>query len=553
MTKSTSPMLPSSSGPVRGSRWLMPSVIIIAVVVLVGILYLIGLKRLHAMAWDIGWHEGGRFANPAISVYRSPIRVRAYTGPVQAPSWTGVPWQTCIPIIYYKNEAQAIPPLRSPTPGRLGRYSPQGHGPGMDNSKGGPTDATPVRQTVFVSGNQKVLLPQVLIAAGQKGPAAVTFQCQSIPEVQTIYENVGLAVDGCTSGKKADFWSRMLHMPLQHRVATWQGMVSVTLGGTVPDAQFGVEYAQSLCPTYQWSVLRRPKGGSDRPKRDGALSDYPRRDHRSAQYCQRAGPPTLNFCVSSGPDLMVVPGYPPGTQTPADSKDHADPLLRLKMVIPPGSPEELLAQARKLIRRGAAHGELEMFLAGPYGGVRGGTDFQEAAALLRAAASAAHRGPNGRVPAHIAARIQADRCWFRILRVGDYTGSLRTLERLALRSPDDPQILLMIATLEASRQYAWQTEEVRKHGPDYGAALRAIAAATRVSPSYAAAWWVAGQLHALAGNRAAVIGDDRRFVALASHIDMFPYLYDYKLMAQRVAATRNFLGVVDRGSSGPAR
>lgn len=527
MTSSPSPMVSDPQVPARRSRCLRASITVIVVVALIGVIWLVGVKRLHALVWDMGWHEGGRFANPAISAYRLPTRVRAYAGPAQQPSWTGVPWLTCAPVIYYQNEAQILPPLRSGTGANLRGLSRQPHGSGTATRKNGHTPTAPTMHTAYVSGNQLDILPLIFIGGGQR---AVTLQSQSVSPPQTIYENVGLTVGGRTSGNKANFWSGMLHTPLLHRVAMRLGPTTVTWSTTTPDAKFGVEYAQSIRPIYQWSVIQRHNG-------------------LPAQYCKRRGPPTLNFCVGTGYDLMVLNGVPPGTKIRADSRDHAAPSLRLHMSIRPGSPRLLLAQACALIRKGAARGELAMFLAGPYGGVRGGTDFQEAAALLRAAARGTKRGIHGGVPVHMAARIQADRCWFRVLRVGDYTGALRTLRRQSAEAPDDPQILLMIATLEASREYVWQSEKIRKHGPDYAAELQVIAKTTRVAPSYAAAWWVEGQLNALAGNRSAVISDDRRFLALASHIDMFPYLYDYRLMAQRVAATRKWLGVVDRGGS----
>lgn len=246
MTRSPLPMVPDPQVPARRFRWVRPTITLMVVVALLGALWWIGAKRLHAVAWNMGWREGGRFANPAISAYRSTTRIRAYVGPAQLPSWKGVPWQTCEPIIYYQNQAQILPPLRTAMGADLQGLRRQPHDSATANRKKGQTHAAPTMSTDYVIGNQFDILPVVFIGGGQQGSKAVTFQTQFVSPPRTIYENVGLTVGGRTSGRTAHALSRMLHMPLQHRIAMRLGGMAFTESVTMPVARFGVEYAQAL-------------------------------------------------------------------------------------------------------------------------------------------------------------------------------------------------------------------------------------------------------------------------------------------------------------------
>ena len=485
----------------------------------------IGIHRLRVMAWDAGIHLGGPWANPKISIFTSNTRIRAYPGPAMAvQSFKGLQGVVTVHSkIIYQNTPGLLPVVGSPQLKASAVPKPARLGTG---DIGAAPSRAPSLGDMYLHGPW-TLLPALVV--GIQHPSRLTIQIQSTSRNVQVHVEVGLTVDGKSSGPNAEKWSKILHSPLPHPQAETIGYVTITATQSVSPCIFGVEYAPRLSADYIWHLA-------------------PIRRAAKVWSSRRVCPPYVNF--ADGETIpsacFVYPDANAGANL-ASPASLIDPVLRLHVSIPKIGPTALYSQAISLIRQGAREGELATFLAGPYGGLLGGAKFQRAAAYLRAADEEISQRQTAGLAQDAAMRIRAARLWLNIFRTGVLRGQRKAFAALAAATPQDPRILTMLATVQLSRAYNYKMKT------GYSRALATVAEALKHNPNYADAWWLKGQIEAFMGHKKKVIADDRKFLANSASIDPFVYLDDTTLIRNRIAATKRFLAAVANGGEHPNR
>ncbi|MGC8561066.1 MAG: hypothetical protein ACP5O1_10345 [Phycisphaerae bacterium] len=423
--------------------------------------------------------------------------------------------------IIYENTPGFLPVAGSPQ--LRGPAVPKPAGPGTGHIGAAPTRA-PSLDDIDVHGPW-TLVPALVV--GLQYPSRLTIQIQSTTRNVQIPVEVGLTVDGKSSGPNAEKWSKILHRPLLHRQVETINYVTITTTQNLSPCIFGVEYAPRLSAGYIWQLARIRR----------AAKVWPSRRVCPPQVDFVDGEPTPSACFvyrdeNAGANL----------ENPASM---INPALRFRISIPNIGATALYSQAMTLIRQGAREGELATFLAGPYGGLLGGAKFQRAAAYLRAADEEISQRQTAGLPRDAAMRIRAARLWLNIFRTGVLHGECNAFAALAAATPQDPRILTMLATLKLSRAYKMKT--------GYARALATVAKALKYNPNYADAWWLEGQIEAFMGHKKQFMADERKFLATTAYIDPFVYLDDTTLIRDRIAATKRFLAAVANGGKQPNR
>lgn len=485
----------------------------------------IGIHRLRVMAWDARIRLGGPWTNPKISIFTRNTRIRAYPGPAMAvQSFKGLQGVVTVHSkIIYQNTPGLLPVVGSPQLKASAVPKPARLGTG---DIGAAPSRAPSPGDIYLCGPW-TLLPALVV--GLQHPSRLTIQIQSTSRDVQVHFEVGLTVDGKSSGPNAEKWSKIVHSPLLHPQVETINDVTITTTQNVSPCIFGVEYAPRLSASYMWQLA-------------------PIRRAAKAWSSRRVCPPHVNFAagLTTPSACFVYPDANTGANL-ASPASLIDPVLRLHVSIPKIGATALYSRAMSLIRQGAREGELATFLAGPYGGLLGGAKFQRAAAYLRAADEKIPQRQAAGLAQDAAMRIRAARLWLNIFRTGVLRGKRKAFAALAAATPHDPRILTMLATLQLSRACNYKMKT------GYSRALATVAQALKHNPNYADAWWLKGQIEAFMGHKKKVIADDRQFLANSASIDPFVYLDDMTLIRNRIAATKQFLAAALSGSEQPNR
>ena len=197
------------------------------------------------------------------------------------------------------------------------------------------------------------------------------------------------------------------------------------------------------------------------------------------------------------------------------------------------SADDDLQKAEYYVVQGSKHNELESYVPG--NSILGGKNYAFARGLFQSAAQKATMKDNKA----LLARILSERGWFvyRTSGQSEQLEAIKMLKQALSLNPKDAGLYTKLAATETDAYY----EGHRKDAAALDRAKGYVRQSLILSPNQAASYFIRAALLAEQGNHLKQVGENyTNYVKYARHIDPELYLYDRKLIRNRLEIARNF-------------